>query len=112
MNSINYLNSVDSYFNYYVTTLSSQINLINNNLSTYGSVNSLMNNITYLNTYSVSLSGIVNNNYYYQGSLNRTSLSYIVNNNYYNQGALNNYNILHRTTLSYMSLMCIIIMVN
>ena len=44
---------------------------------------------------------------YNQGSLNnynilhRTTLSYIVNYKYYNQGALNNYNILHRTTLSY-----------
>ena len=107
LNSITYLNSVDTYFNYYVSTLSGQINSINNNLNTYGSITNLMNNVTYLNTYSVSLSGIVNNNYYYQGSLNiynilhRTTLSYIVNNNYYNQGALNNYNILHRTSLSY-----------
>ena len=75
-------------------------------MNTYGSITTLMNNVTYLNTYSVSLSGIVNSNYYYQGSLNnynilhRTSLSYIVNNNYYNQGKLNNYNTLYRTTLS------------
>ena len=63
LNSITYLNSVDTYFNYYVSTLSGQINSINNNLNTYGSITNLMNNITYLNTYSVSLSGIVNNNY-------------------------------------------------
>ena len=70
LNSITYLNSVDTYFNYYVSTLSGQINSINNNLNTYGSITNLMNNVTYLNTYSVSLSGIVNSNYYYQGSLN------------------------------------------
>ena len=33
LNSILYLNSVDTYFNYYVETLSGQIYLINNSLS-------------------------------------------------------------------------------
>ena len=62
LNSITYLNSVDTYFNYYVNTLSGQINSINNNLNTYGSITTLMNNVTYLNTYSVSLSCIVKSN--------------------------------------------------
>ena len=99
LNSITYLNSVDTYFNYYVSSLSGQINSINNNLNTYGSITNLMNNVTYLNTYSVSLSGIVNNNYYcHQDSLNnykilhRTTLSSALNTNYYNQGSLNNCN--------------------
>ena len=74
LNSITYLYSVDTYFNYYVSTLSGQINSINNNLNTYGGITSIMNNVTYLNTYSVSLSGIVI--------------------------SLNNYNILYRNTLS------------
>ena len=78
LNSITYLNSVDTYFNYYVSTLSGQINSINNNLNIYGSITSLMNNVTYLKTYSVSLSGIVNSNYYYQGSLNNYNIYLIV----------------------------------
>ena len=57
LNSILYLNSVDSYFNYYVISLSGQINSINNNLSTFSSVTNLMNNITYLNNDIISLSG-------------------------------------------------------
>ena len=35
LNSIIYLNSVDTYFNYYVETLSGQINSINDSLSKY-----------------------------------------------------------------------------
>ena len=75
LNSILYLNSVDTYFNYYVTTLSGQISSINNSLSTYSSTSNLMNNVTYLNLYT-------------------TTLSSALNTNYYNQGLLNNYNIL------------------
>ena len=51
LNSITYLNSVDTYFNYYVSTLSGQINSINNNLYSITSdnitVNSLNSNLFY-----------------------------------------------------------------
>ena len=57
LNSILYLNSVDTYFNYYVTTLSGQINSTNNSLSTYSDTTNLMNNVTDLNNYTISLSG-------------------------------------------------------
>jgi hypothetical protein len=63
LNSILYLNSVDAYFNYYVTTLSGQISSINNSLSTYSNTSNLMNNVTYLNYYVTSLSEIDNTNY-------------------------------------------------
>ena len=49
LNSILYLSDVDSYFNYYVETLSGQINLININFNTYGNITSLMNNVKYIN---------------------------------------------------------------
>ena len=93
LNSITYLNSVDTYFNYYVTTLSGQISSINNSLSTYSSTSNLMNNVTYLNLYT-------------------TTLSSALNTNYYNQGLLNNYNILYTTTLSSALNTIIIIKVN
>jgi len=73
LNSILYLNSVDTYFNYYVTTLSAQICLINNTLSTYSTTSILMNNVTYLNLYSTALSSTVNTNYYNQGLLNNNN---------------------------------------
>ena len=50
LNSILYLNGVDTYYYYYYfETLSGQINSLNNNLNAYSSVTSLMNNVTYLN---------------------------------------------------------------
>ena len=64
LNSILYLNSVDTYFNYYVETLSGQINLINDSLSRYGDTTILMNNVTDLNNYVLSLSGRIQNYYY------------------------------------------------
>ena len=67
LNNILYLNSVDTYFNYYVTTLSGQISSINNSLSTYSSTSNLMNNVTYLNLYTTTLSSALNTNYYNQG---------------------------------------------
>jgi len=64
LNSILYLNSVDTYFNYYVETLSGQINSINNSLSRYSDTAILMNNVTDLNNYVLSLSGRIQNYYY------------------------------------------------
>ena len=39
-------------------------NSINNNLSTFGNVTTLMNNVTYLNNDIISLSGRIQNYYY------------------------------------------------
>jgi len=64
LNSILYLNSVDTYFNYYVSTLSGQINSINNSLSKYSDTAILINNVTDLNNYVLSLSGRIQNYYY------------------------------------------------
>ena len=63
LNSILYLNSVDTYFNYYVETLSGQINSINDSLSKYSDTSILMNNVTDLNNYVLSLSGRIQNYY-------------------------------------------------
>ena len=63
LTSILYLNSVDTYFNYYVETLSRQINSINNSLSRYSDITILMNNATELNNYTISLSNRIQNYY-------------------------------------------------
>ncbi len=54
LNAILYLNSVDTYFNYYVETLSGQINSINNSLSRYSDTTSIMSNVIVLNNYTIS----------------------------------------------------------
>ena len=64
LNSILYLNSVDSYFNYYLISLSGQINSINNNLSSFSNITNLMNNVVYLNNDIISLSGRIKNYYF------------------------------------------------
>ena len=63
LNSILYLNSVDTYYLYYFETLSGQIYSLNNNLNTYSSVTNLMNNVIDLNYDIISLSGRIQNYY-------------------------------------------------
>ena len=58
--SILYLNSVDTIYNYYIISLSGQINNIVNNLNTYGHITSLLNTVGDLNYYTISLSGSIN----------------------------------------------------
>ena len=70
LNSILYLNSVDTYYYYYFETLSGQINSLNNNLNAYSSVTSLMNNVTYLNYDIITISDRINTYYYSQGAIN------------------------------------------
>jgi hypothetical protein len=104
LNSILYLNSVDTYFNHYVETLSGQINLLKNSLSRYSDTTSLMNNVTDLNNYTISLSGIIQNYYFEYGAKNMYFSSYLlsisdyvfslcgrIKNYYVEQGAKNNY---------------------
>ena len=70
LNSILYLNGVDTYYYYYFETLSGQINSLNTNLNAYSSVTSLMNNVTDLNNDIISISDRINNYYYSQGAKN------------------------------------------
>ena len=104
LNSILYLNSVDTYFNYYVETLSGQINSINDSLSKYSDTSILMNNVTDLNNYTNSLSGRIQNynyelsdkNYYFSTYLLSISdyvlsLSGRIKNYYVEQGSKNYY---------------------
>ena len=111
--SIQYLNSVDTIYNYYIISLSGQINSIVNNLSTYGNITSLMNSVSDLNYYTLSLSGRINYNYYSQNAVNNyystylnslsgyvLSLSGRIKNYYYEQGAINNYYSTYLNSLS------------
>ena len=78
LNNILYLNSVDTYFNYYVETLSGQINSINNSLSKYSDTAILMNNVTDLNNYTISFSGRIQNYYVEEGSKNYYLVMFLV----------------------------------
>ena len=111
--SIQYLNSVDTIYNYYIISLSGQINSIVNNLNTYGNITSLMNTVSNLDYYTLSLSGRINYNYYSQNAVNNyystflnslsgyvLSLSGRIKNYYYEQGAINNYYSTYLNSLS------------
>ena len=78
LNSILYLNSVDTYYLYYFETLNGQINSLNNNLNAYSSVTSLMNNVTYLNYDIITISDRINNYYYSQGAINSYYGTYLL----------------------------------
>ena len=80
LNSILYLNGVDTYYLYYFETLSGQINSLNNNLNAYSSVTSLMNNVTYLNYDIISISDRIINYYYSQGAINSYFGTYLLSN--------------------------------
>ena len=104
LNSILYLNSVDTYFNFFVFSLSGQINLINDSLSKYSDTAILMNNVTDLNNYVLSLSGRIQNYYYelsdknyYYGTFLLSISDYVlslsgrIQNYYVEQGSTNYY---------------------